>query len=127
MPTVVEKLPAKSTLAQSEVFGPVCSLHSFSDFNAVLQICNDTPFGLQAGIFTNDIHKVFAAYRKLKYGGVVINDVPSIRAEAMPVHTHTGARGRVVGRAVCEWREEVARGMVVENRPPLGSSALRCV
>jgi len=64
---------------------PICVLEKFSDFKQVCQQVNDSAFGLQAGIFTTDINKAFYAYNTLDVGGVVINDIPSVRVDAMPV------------------------------------------
>jgi glyceraldehyde-3-phosphate dehydrogenase (NADP+) len=69
----------------SSVFLSFSLESSVTDAAQALQHCNATPFGLQAGIFTHNIQHVFRAYRTLRFGGVVINDVPSIRTEAMPV------------------------------------------
>eukprot|EP00698_Gefionella_okellyi_P002174 TRINITY_DN1200_c0_g1_i2.p1 TRINITY_DN1200_c0_g1~~TRINITY_DN1200_c0_g1_i2.p1 ORF type:complete len:417 (-),score=107.89 TRINITY_DN1200_c0_g1_i2:51-1301(-) len=82
--TILEDMPNGSTLATNEVFGPVCYLQRFSDYKKAIAEMDATPFGLQAGVFTKDINKAFYAYKNLHFGGVVINDVPSIRTEAMP-------------------------------------------
>jgi acyl-CoA reductase-like NAD-dependent aldehyde dehydrogenase len=56
---------------------------------------NDSPYGLQAGIFTHDLQTAFRAHRDLEVGGVVVGDVPSYRADQMP---YGGAKGSGVGR-----------------------------
>lgn len=56
-PTIVEGCASKSPLIVEEVFGPVVSVEKFTDFKAAIASMNETPFGLQAGIFTKDIHK----------------------------------------------------------------------
>lgn len=54
------------------------------NFGEALDMASDTPFGLQAGIFTRDIGKAFHAINRLHMGGVIINDVPTFRADHMP-------------------------------------------
>ena len=56
---------------------------------------NDSVFGLQAGIFTRDIHKAFYAFEELEVGGVVINDIPSMRVDSMP---YGGVKDSGLGR-----------------------------
>ena len=45
---------------------------------------NDSRFGLQAGIFTNDVRRIFGAYERLEVGGVIAGDIPSWRVDHMP-------------------------------------------
>jgi glyceraldehyde-3-phosphate dehydrogenase (NADP+) len=67
-----------------EVFGPVVLLEPYEHFeNAIAQI-NDTRFGLQAGVFTNDISEIDKAFREIEAGGVMQNDVPTFRVDHMP-------------------------------------------
>ena len=70
--------------ATHTAFGPVCTLEPFSDFKAVVAKVNASKFGLQAGVFTQDLQKAFYAYEHLEVGGVVIGDVPSVRIDSMP-------------------------------------------
>jgi acyl-CoA reductase-like NAD-dependent aldehyde dehydrogenase len=83
-PTVVENVPPKQPLWADEAFGPVVVLESFKDYSKALSTVNATRFGLQAGVFTKDIHKAYQAWETLEVGGVVVGDVPSWRADAMP-------------------------------------------
>jgi acyl-CoA reductase-like NAD-dependent aldehyde dehydrogenase len=82
--TLLEDVPATLPLSCQEAFGPVAVLSRFSDFDAALAAVNDSPFGLQAGVFTRDIHKAYRAWDVLDVGGVVIGDVPSWRVDHMP-------------------------------------------
>src|SRR5439155_16212419 len=68
----------------NEVFGPVITLQPYRDFGEALRIANDTTYGLQAGVFTNDVEKVFRAHREIRVGGVIHNDVSAFRADQMP-------------------------------------------
>ncbi len=82
--TLLENVPEDENICSKEAFGPVAVLSQFSDFDTALDRVNDSIFGLQAGIFTRDIYKIFSAWDKLEVGGVVIGDVPSWRADQMP-------------------------------------------
>lgn len=82
--TLLENVPKKSEVSYNEAFGPVAILSKFSDFDEALKDVNDSEFGLQAGIFTNDIYKAHKAWNELEVGGVIIGDVPSWRVDHMP-------------------------------------------
>jgi acyl-CoA reductase-like NAD-dependent aldehyde dehydrogenase len=75
---------AESELACGEAFGPVCTVQPYDDVEDAFAIANATPFGLHAGIFTRDISLALRAAQELEFGGVVVNDAPSIRADHMP-------------------------------------------
>lgn len=83
-PTVIENAPPTAKVNCCEVFGPVVTLGAFDSYEEALARANDTAFGLQAGVFTCDIGRVWAAYETLDVGGVIINDVPTFRVENMP-------------------------------------------
>ena len=67
-----------------EIFGPVATIDTFADFDEALALANDSKFGLQAGVFTRDIGKGLKAAQTLEFGGVLINEVPTFRADQMP-------------------------------------------
>lgn len=94
-PAVVENPPADSKLREEEVFGPVVTLESFSDFDDALESINDSRYGLQAGLFIRDIAKINKAWNRLEVGGVIINDVPSFRVDHMP---YGGVKDSGLGR-----------------------------
>jgi len=83
-PTILENVKQSCQISCQEAFGPICLVEKFNDFATVVEKVNDCQYGLQAGVFTNDINKVFYAYQNLDVGGVVINDVPSLRVDSMP-------------------------------------------
>ena len=93
--TLLEAVPHDEKLCAAEAFGPVAVLEPFRDFDAVLRRVNDSAFGLQAGVFTRDIHKAHRAWDELEVGGVVINDVPSFRVDHMP---YGGVKDSGLGR-----------------------------
>ncbi|GAA3166474.1 MULTISPECIES: aldehyde dehydrogenase family protein [Streptomyces] len=94
-PTVLAELPADTTLAREEVFGPVLSVAKVDGEAAAFAAVNDSKYGLQAGVFTHDVQAAFRAHRALEVGGVIIGDVPSYRADQMP---YGGAKLSGVGR-----------------------------
>ena len=94
-PTVIAGAPAHSKVVVEEVFGPVLVLHAFDGVDEAVRLVNDSQFGLQAGVFTNDLHTAFRMHRDLEVGGVIIGDAPSFRADQMP---YGGVKGSGVGR-----------------------------
>lgn len=93
--TLIEDCSRDSQLYREEAFGPAVILSKFSDWGDALSEVNDSKFGLQAGIFTRDIHKVMKAWDKLDVGGIVVNDVPSYRVDNMP---YGGVKDSGIGR-----------------------------
>jgi len=94
-PTLLENVPPKEEVCTGEAFGPVAILSSFNNFDKALDAINDSDFGLQAGLFTRDIHKAHRAWDKLEVGGVVIGDIPSWRVDHMP---YGGVKDSGLGR-----------------------------
>ena len=93
--TLLEGVGRSAALNVEEAFGPVAILASFATFEEALAVVNDSKFGLQAGIFTRDLFKMFDAWDRLEVGGVVINDVPSYRVDNMP---YGGVKDSGLGR-----------------------------
>ena len=83
-PVVLESVPREAAIACEEAFAPVVVLESYRTFADGLAAVNDSKFGLQAGVFTGDLAKVYQAYDALEVGGVLINQVPTFRTENMP-------------------------------------------
>jgi acyl-CoA reductase-like NAD-dependent aldehyde dehydrogenase len=83
-PTVLADVPREVRLSCREVFGPVVAVYTYRDLDDAIDAVNATPYGLQAGIFTPNIDRAFSAARRLRVGGVMINDIPSYRADHMP-------------------------------------------
>ena len=67
-----------------QVFGPVVAIASYADLDDAIRLANDSEYGLQAAIFTSDIGKGLRAVRALDYGGVLVNEVPTWRADQQP-------------------------------------------
>lgn len=93
--TLIEQVPPDAKLYRNEVFGPVVLLSRFKDFDSALAEVNDSRYGLQAGVFTNDLRHMYAAWDRLEVGGVIINDVPSFRVDHMP---YGGVKDSGIGR-----------------------------
>jgi len=83
-PTVVASPAHDSELSCAEAFGPVCTVQPYENVEDAFRRANDTPYGLHAGIFTRDLSLALRAARELEFGGVVVNDAPSIRVDHMP-------------------------------------------
>ncbi len=84
MPTVITGTTPDMKVNCKEVFAPLVVLEPYSDFNSAVQEINNSVYGLQAGVFTNDIRKMLYAYENIDVGGVIINDIPTYRADHMP-------------------------------------------
>ena len=83
-PTVLTGITPEMKVSCMEVFGPVVGIATYTDFEEALSRSNDTVYGLQAGVFTNDLSKALRAADVLDFGGVTINEVRSWRADHMP-------------------------------------------
>jgi len=83
-PTLLAHPPKDAKVWREEIFGPVATVDTFTDFEEALAMANDSKFGLQAGVFTRDIAKGLKAAATLEFGGVLINEVPTFRADQMP-------------------------------------------
>ncbi|RMF85277.1 MAG: aldehyde dehydrogenase family protein, partial [Planctomycetota bacterium] len=82
--TLLENVASDMKVSCREVFGPVAVLERFDDFKQAVRMANDTEYGLQAGVFTRNLDHAWYAYNELQYGGVVVNDMPSMRVDSMP-------------------------------------------
>ncbi|HSL43609.1 MAG TPA: aldehyde dehydrogenase family protein [Anaerolineales bacterium] len=94
-PTVLAGVSEDMKVVAEEAFAPVASVIASDDFESALRQANDTKFGLQVGVFTKDIDRVFKAVKRLNFGGVIINDTPNFRADHMP---YGGNRQSGLGR-----------------------------
>lgn len=94
-PTVLEGTTPDMRVNQEEVFAPVISLVPYDDFGEALRMANASRYGLQTGVFTQDMNRAFRAWEDLTVGGVIINDIPTFRSDAMP---YGGTRDSGTGR-----------------------------
>ena len=93
--TLLEGVPEDAAVSCREVFGPVAILEPFERFEDAIRRVNASAFGLQAGVFTRDLHHAMRAFNAMDVGAVVINDVPSVRVDAMP---YGGVKDSGLGR-----------------------------
>jgi len=83
-PTVLADVRPDMEVCHTEIFGPVVAIQTYTSFDDALALANDTRYGLQAGVFTADLAKALHAARTLDFGGVLVNEVPTWRADQMP-------------------------------------------
>jgi acyl-CoA reductase-like NAD-dependent aldehyde dehydrogenase len=83
-PTVLINTTPDMKVCSQEVFGPVVAVQTYTEVDDALRLANDSRYGLQAAIFTNDLSIALRAARELDFGGVLVNEVPTYRADQMP-------------------------------------------
>jgi len=83
-PTLLAHTTPEMKVCREEVFGPVVTISPYQTFDEALAQVNDSRYGLQAGVFTNDINRPCQANRTLEVGGLIVNDVSAFRADQMP-------------------------------------------
>ena len=93
--TVMTDVKPEMKVSRQEVFGPLVSVTRYKCFEEALAALNDSDFGLQAGVFTQDIDRIFRAYRDLEVGTVLANEIPTFRADHMP---YGGVKDSGLGR-----------------------------
>lgn len=102
-PAVLENVPHDAEASCEEVFGPVTVLEPFEDFDEALAKVNDSRYGLQAGVFSRDINRIYKAWDELAVGGVLVNEIPSWRTDPMP---YGGTKDSGLGREGVRWAIE---------------------
>ena len=83
-PTVMVDVTPQMKVWAKEAFGPLVVVVKCRDFDHAIELANTSDYGLQAGIFTNNLDYALRAVREIEVGGVMVNDVPAYRADAMP-------------------------------------------
>jgi glyceraldehyde-3-phosphate dehydrogenase (NADP+) len=83
-PTVLTRTRPEMKVNCQEIFAPVVTIESYDDFSEALKQINNSPYGLQAGIFTRDAKLMFSAYEELEVGALMAGDVPTFRIDQMP-------------------------------------------
>jgi acyl-CoA reductase-like NAD-dependent aldehyde dehydrogenase len=102
-PTVIINAQRASQVCSEEAFAPLVVAFPFADIDAAFAEVNASRFGLQAGVFTNDLDHAWRAFEALEVGGVVINDVPTYRVDHMP---YGGVKESGIGREGLRWAIE---------------------
>ncbi|MFJ8515573.1 aldehyde dehydrogenase family protein [Lysinibacillus xylanilyticus] len=83
-PTVLLNVKPEQKVSCQEVFAPIVSIMKFTSIQEAFDQVNDSKYGLQAGIYTDNIHVALQATQKLHVGGVIINDIPTFRLDHLP-------------------------------------------
>jgi len=94
-PTLLEAVPRDARVVAEEVFGPVIVLDVVDSLEEALRVASDTRFGLQCGLFTNDLRAVMRAWDVIEVGAVIHDDAPAFRVDLMP---YGGVRDSGLGR-----------------------------
>ncbi len=94
-PTILTDVPAEASVCREEAFAPLVVVSRFGDFAEAVGGVNEGRFGLQAGVFTNDLAHAWSAFEELVVGGVIVNDVPTYRIDHMP---YGGSKDSGIGR-----------------------------
>jgi acyl-CoA reductase-like NAD-dependent aldehyde dehydrogenase len=84
VPTVLTNVTPDMEVCRSEVFGPVVAVAAYDTLDEAIELANDTRYGLQAAIFTNRLSDAMKAFAALDFGGVLVNEVPTWRADQQP-------------------------------------------
>jgi glyceraldehyde-3-phosphate dehydrogenase (NADP+) len=83
-PTIIENAPRESFVCSREAFAPLVTLFKTPSFGKAVELVNDSIYGLQAGVFTNNLERALYAFENIEAGGVILNDVPTYRIDHMP-------------------------------------------
>jgi acyl-CoA reductase-like NAD-dependent aldehyde dehydrogenase len=115
-PTVLEGTTPDMRVNREEVFAPVITLTPYDSFEDALRMANAGEFGLQAGIFTQNVNRAMRAFEEMEVGAVIVNDISSFRADVMP---YGGVKGSGTGREGPRYaiEEMTEPRLMVINRP----------
>jgi acyl-CoA reductase-like NAD-dependent aldehyde dehydrogenase len=102
-PTVLVDTPPTAQVCSNEAFAPLVVVFPFDDFGEAIKAVNDSFYGLQTGVFTNDLAHSWQAFNELEVGGVIVNDVPTYRIDHMP---YGGVKDSGLGREGLRWSIE---------------------
>ncbi len=83
-PAVLLGTTSEMRVNREELFAPATTVRRYADFDSALAMANDSPYGLQAGVFTHDLRRIWRAFEALEVGGVIVNDVSGFRVDHMP-------------------------------------------
>ncbi len=102
-PTVLVDTPVEAKVCSAEAFAPLVVVFPFTDFGDAVRQINASLFGLQAGVFTNDLANSWQAFNEIEAGGVIVNDIPTYRIDHMP---YGGVKDSGLGREGLRWSIE---------------------
>src|SRR5215210_249973 len=99
-PTILTDVPVSAAVCSNEAFAPLVVAFPFRDIGDAIRRVNDSMFGLQTGVFTNDLGAAWQSFSELEVGGVIVNDVPTYRIDHMP---YGGVKDSGLGREGLRW------------------------
>jgi len=102
-PTVLTDVPLTAQVCSNEAFAPLVVVFPFKTLDEAIERVNDSMFGLQTGVFTNDLAGAWRAFGALEVGGVIVNDIPTYRIDHMP---YGGVKDSGLGREGLRWAIE---------------------
>ena len=102
-PTILTETPVTAQVCSNEAFAPLVVAFPFAGIDDAVRQVNDSSFGLQSGLFTNDLDSAWQAFSELEVGGVIVNDVPTYRIDHMP---YGGVKDSGLGREGLRWAIE---------------------
>ena len=113
-PVVLTNSDPEMRVVAEEAFGPVTVVEKFNDFSEAVNMANHGKYGLQAGVFTQELANMNYAAEHLEYGGVIVNDVPTFRVDNMP---YGGVKDSGFGREGVRYamEEMTERRLIVIN------------
>jgi len=115
-PTVLTNVDPRLRISNCEAFGPVAIIDSYKSFDEAIAQANDTRYGLQAGLFTNDVTKLMKAFREIEVGGIIHNDTLNYRSDPMP---YGGTKDSGLGREGLRYAiEEMTEPRLLVIREP---------
>lgn len=94
-PTVLGNTTPTMRVNREEIFAPVITVTPYDTFDEAIRLANDTDYGLQSGLFTQNVNRIMQAFEEIEVGGLQINDVSTFRVDQMP---YGGVKGSGVGR-----------------------------
>jgi glyceraldehyde-3-phosphate dehydrogenase (NADP+) len=115
-PTVLVDVARDAMICSEEAFAPVVNLFGVDSFADALREINDSRFGLQCGVFTGSLEHALGAHDELEVGGIIVNDVPTWRTDAMP---YGGVKDSGLGREGLRWSiEDMTEPRLLAFAPP---------
>ena len=115
-PTILTDAPKTAQVCSNEAFAPLVVAFPFDDFGDAIREVNDSFYGLQTGVFTNDLSHAWRAFEELEVGGVIVNDVPTYRIDNMP---YGGVKDSGLGREGLRWAiEDMTELRIMVLTPP---------
>lgn len=94
-PTVLAEVPPDQPASCQEIFAPVTVIYRYDDFYQAVEAANASEYGLQCGLFTHNLSKIITAFNRIEVGGLIVNDIPTYRADNYP---YGGVKASGLGR-----------------------------